>query len=193
VLDELQGNAHAHTGSPHGTLLHKMYCCMNLLRDKYRYMYPFAWHILLSVPFPMTVAAMCDLLHDGLRYVYPSASQILLSVQVVDGELEEDNAHVSRASLTQHFPFEACPPTTKQASHSPCLQRLVNAVEASKDGMTVAERNSLIKVCHGNITLFATDYACSVSGTCEYAAYYTAWPLRSGINGGRSGWALCIS
>ena len=67
--------------------------------------------------------------------------------QVVDGELEEDSAHVSRASLTQHFPFDACPPTTKQASHSPCLQRLVEAVTLSKDAMTVAERNSLIKVC----------------------------------------------
>ena len=66
---------------------------------------------------------------------------------MVDGELEEDNAHVSRASLTQHFPFDACPPTTKQASHSPCLQRLIEAVMLSKGALTVAERNSLIKVC----------------------------------------------
>lgn len=91
---------------------------------------------------------------------------LLTCYQVVDGELEEDGAHVSRASLTQHFPFEACPPTTKQASHSPCLQRLIEAVTASKDAMTVAERNSLIKVCtqtailkkalkYGNPTMWA--------------------------------------
>lgn len=74
---------------------------------------------------------------------------------MVDGELEEDNAHVSRASLTQHFPFDACPPTTKQASHSPCLQRLIEAVMLSKDSMTVAERNSLIKVCCSSSVLVA--------------------------------------
>ena len=66
--------------------------------------------------------------------------------QVVDGELEEDTVNVSRASLTQHFPFEACPPTTKQASHSPCLQRLIDAIQANKGSMTMAERNSLVKV-----------------------------------------------
>ncbi len=80
VRDELQGNTHAHTGSPHGTRLHKMYCCMNLLRNKYRYMYPYAWHILLCLPIPMTVAAMCDLSHDGFCHVYPPASETLPSV-----------------------------------------------------------------------------------------------------------------
>lgn len=69
VRDELQGNAHAHTDSPHSTRLHKIYCCTNLLHDKYRYMYPYAWHVLLYVPFAMTVAAMCALLHDGCCYV----------------------------------------------------------------------------------------------------------------------------
>ncbi len=71
---------HAHTDSPHSTLLHKTYCCMIFLHNKYRYMYPYAWHTLLYVPFPMTVAAMCDLLHEGLRYVYILTSQILLFV-----------------------------------------------------------------------------------------------------------------
>ena len=71
----------------------------------------------------------------------------LCNFQVVDSELEEENAHVSRASLTQHFPFDACPPTTKQASHSFCLQRLIEAVMLSRGALTVAERNSLIKVC----------------------------------------------
>ncbi len=80
VHDDLQGNSHAHTGSPHGTLLHNMWCCTNLVRDKYCYMYPFAWHISLLVPAPITVAAMCDLLHEGLRHVYFFTSQILLFV-----------------------------------------------------------------------------------------------------------------
>ena len=65
---------------------------------------------------------------------------------MVDGELEEDTVNVSTASLTQHFPFEACPPTTNQASHSPCLQRLIDAIAANKSSMTMAERNSLVKV-----------------------------------------------
>lgn len=73
---------------------------------------------------------------------------------MVDGELEEDTALISRASLTQSFPFEACPPTTKQASHSPCLQRLIDAIALTKDEMTVAECNSLIKVCHSLCVLF---------------------------------------
>ena len=70
---------------------------------------------------------------------------MLVHLQVVDGELEEDTADVNRASLTQHFPFEACPPTTSQASHSPSLQRLIDAITTSRSAMTVAERNSLIK------------------------------------------------
>ena len=89
-------------------------------------------------------------------------------LQVVDGELEEDNVHVSRASLTQHFPFEACHPTTKQASHSPCLQRLIDAVLASKDAMTVAERNSLIKVTQSHVSssnLFASITICRAGAT----------------------------
>ncbi len=50
VHDDLQGNSHAHTGSPHGTLLHNMWCCTNLVRDKY--------------------SATCTLLHGIYRYWY---------------------------------------------------------------------------------------------------------------------------
>lgn len=112
---------------------------------------------------------LAEFISDDRKYVFRRPrvemvandiqKQCLLLTEVVDGELEEDNAHVSRASLTQHFPFEACPPTTKQASHSPCLQRLVNAVEASKDGMTVAERNSLIKVVLNITNTFDSSFS----------------------------------
>lgn len=112
---------------------------------------------------------LAEFISDDRKYVFRRPrvemvandiqKQCLLLTEVVDGELEEDNAHVSRASLTQHFPFEACPPTTKQASHSPCLQRLVNAVEASKDGMTVAEHNSLIKVVLNITNTFDSSFS----------------------------------
>ncbi|KAL0021755.1 hypothetical protein WJX79_004279 [Trebouxia sp. C0005] len=112
---------------------------------------------------------LAEFISDDRKYVFRRPrvemvandiqKQCLLLTEVVDGELEEDNAHVSRASLTQHFPFEACPPTTKQASHSPCLQRLVNAVEASKAGMTVAERNSLIKVVLNITNTFDSSFS----------------------------------
>ncbi|KAL0045339.1 hypothetical protein WJX82_004255 [Trebouxia sp. C0006] len=112
---------------------------------------------------------LAEFISDDRKYVFRRPrvelvandiqKQCLLLTEVVDGELEEDNAHVSRASLTQHFPFEACPPTTKQASHSPCLQRLVNAVEASRDGMTVAERNSLIKVVLNITNTFDSSFS----------------------------------
>ncbi|KAL0039762.1 hypothetical protein WJX77_007166 [Trebouxia sp. C0004] len=112
---------------------------------------------------------LAEFISDDRKYVFRRPrvemvandiqKQCLLLTEVVDGELEEDNAHVSRASLTQHFPFEACPPTIKQASHSPCLQRLINAVVASKDGMTVAERNSLIKVVLNITNTFDSSFS----------------------------------
>lgn len=71
---------------------------------------------------------------------------VVTRVQIIDGELEDETERQSRATLTQAFPFEACPPTTRQTSHSPGLQRLADAVEHGRGGMTVAERNSLIKV-----------------------------------------------
>ena len=70
----------------------------------------------------------------------------VLHVQIIDGELEDETERQSRATLTQAFPFEACPPTTRQTSHSPGLQRLADAVARGRGDMTVAERNSLIKV-----------------------------------------------
>lgn len=72
--------------------------------------------------------------------------QCMLLTEIIDGELEDETERQSRATLTQAFPFEACPPTTRQTSHSPGLQRLADAVEHGRGGMTVAERNSLIKV-----------------------------------------------
>lgn len=95
---------------------------------------------LLAVLSPFIVACPC--------VNTSQQSQVIIAcAQVVDGELEEDTVNVNRASLTQHFPFEACPPTTNQASHSPCLQRLIDAITAEKDSMTLPERNSLVKVC----------------------------------------------
>ena len=95
---------------------------------------------LLTVSSPLIVACPCVNTSQQFQVVIAYA-------QVVDGELEEDTVNVNRASLTQHFPFEACPPTTNQASHSPCLQRLIDAITAEKDSMTLPERNSLVKVC----------------------------------------------
>ena len=82
-------------------------------------------------------------LHSWECFVHLS---LVLHVQIIDGELEDETERQSRATLTQAFPFEACPPTTRQTSHSPGLQRLADAVARGRGDMTVAERNSLIKV-----------------------------------------------
>ena len=65
--------------------------------------------------------------------------------QVVFGELEETGA-TDALQLTEDFPFEARPPTTAHASHSPALARLVEAIEDCKDSLSTAEHNSLVKV-----------------------------------------------
>lgn len=44
--------------------------------------------------------------------------QCILLTDIVDGELEEEGV-TTPATLTQNFPFPACPPTTPQASLYP--------------------------------------------------------------------------
>ncbi|KAL3134108.1 hypothetical protein ABBQ32_008530 [Trebouxia sp. C0010 RCD-2024] len=112
---------------------------------------------------------LAEFISDDRKYVFRRPriemvasdiqKQCMLLTEVVDGELEEDSALISRASLTQSFPFEACPPTTKQASHSPCLQRLIDAITLTRDEMTVAERNSLIKVVLNITNTFDSSFS----------------------------------
>ncbi len=74
------------------------------------------------------------------------ASQCRLLVEVIDGELEEEGTQTNRLTLTQNFPFPGAPPTRSQPSYSPGLDRLESAIRAALPAMSLAERNSLIKV-----------------------------------------------
>lgn len=79
-------------------------------------------------------------------------------MQLVDGELEEEGA-TSALTLTQAFPFEACPPTTEHLSHSPALQLLIGGIGASTAAMSTAERNSLVKVVHNISAAFSHAFS----------------------------------
>jgi hypothetical protein len=46
----------------------------------------------------------------------------------------------------QDFPFEGCPPTTSCPGYSPGLAAVLRGVRRTKDLLSPAERNSLIKV-----------------------------------------------
>jgi tryptophan 2,3-dioxygenase len=74
------------------------------------------------------------------------ASQCKLLVEVIDGELEEEGTQTNRLTLTQEFPFPGAPPSRSHPSHSPGLARLESAIRAALPAMSMAERNSLIKV-----------------------------------------------
>ncbi|KAL4539440.1 hypothetical protein Ndes2437B_g02184 [Nannochloris sp. 'desiccata'] len=74
------------------------------------------------------------------------ASQCKLLVEVIDGELEEEGTQTNRLTLTQEFPFPGAPPSRSHPSHSPGLARLESAIRAALPAMSIAERNSLIKV-----------------------------------------------
>ncbi|KAK9819871.1 hypothetical protein WJX72_003475 [[Myrmecia] bisecta] len=72
-------------------------------------------------------------------------TQCILLTEIVDCELEEDEV-APRTSLTQDFPFDACPPTTDAPSTSPGLARLIDAVLDVLPRISNGERNSLVKV-----------------------------------------------
>lgn len=95
--------------------------------------------------------------------------------QVIDGELEEEEggecevsapAAGCRLSLTQPFPFEGCPPTTRAPATSPGLRRLVEAVGGKVGVMSPVERNSIIKASQGG----AGKGGGLSSGTCRECA-----------------------
>jgi len=74
------------------------------------------------------------------------ASQCKLLVEVIDGELEEEGTQTNRLTLTQEFPFPGAPPSRGHPSYSPGLARVESAIRAALPAMSMAERNSLIKV-----------------------------------------------
>lgn len=74
------------------------------------------------------------------------ARQCRLLVDVIDGELEEEDCVQSRLSLTQEFPFPDAPPTSPSPGSSPGLKLLTEAVKDKIGSMSQAEKNSLIKV-----------------------------------------------
>ena len=88
--------------------------------------------------------------------------QCRLLVEVIDGELEEDDTQTSRLTLTQGFPFPGAPPVTTAPSHSPGLARLTDSIQASLPTMSLPERNSLVKLVLNLSTAFSTFQRWSV-------------------------------
>lgn len=78
------------------------------------------------------------------------ASQVLLIADIIDMELTlvDPVANSSKASLTQTFPFEGCPPTKTgdlgRQSHG--LALLLAAVDKKFDALSAADQQSLRKV-----------------------------------------------
>ncbi|KAJ9514043.1 hypothetical protein QJQ45_021139, partial [Haematococcus lacustris] len=104
---------------------------------------------------------MAQFVSDSRRYVAkrPRIEAMAMDIRaqcqllgaLVDGELEEEvlpheAPRAPRTSLTQDFPFEGCPPTTPTQGFSPGLEALGLAVQGALPVMSVAEKNSLIKV-----------------------------------------------
>ena len=77
-------------------------------------------------------------------------SQVLLLADIVDMELilPDPVAQGSKASLTQTFPFEGCPPTKTgdMGRQSPGLALLLAAVDKKFEALSTADQHSLRKV-----------------------------------------------